>query len=82
MHKEYQVVMNRTYTTYITLKFPNDGRKHMDIIDEKIQSKDDDIWHLIAHEELDQMEVNSENWEISEINQTTTGALSQDAGPF
>ena len=32
--KEYQVTISRTYTTNITLKFPDDGRKHMDIIDE------------------------------------------------
>jgi hypothetical protein len=68
MHKEYQVVMNRTYTTYITLKFPNDGRKHMNIINEKILEGDQGIWDLIAEKELEQMETNSEDWEIAEIN--------------
>ena len=38
--KTYQVVINRTYTTYITLKFPNDGRDHMDIINKKINEGD------------------------------------------
>lgn len=33
--KEYQVTISRTYTTNITLKFPDDNRNHMDIIDEK-----------------------------------------------
>ena len=52
MHKEYKVVMNRTYTTYITLKFPDDGRKHMDIINQKILEGDQGIWDLIAEKEL------------------------------
>lgn len=68
MHKEYQVVMNRTYTTYITLKFPDDGRKHMDIINQKILEGNQGIWDLIAEKELEQMETNSEDWEIAEIN--------------
>jgi hypothetical protein len=79
--KEYQVVINRTYTTYITLKFPDDGRKHMDIINNKILEGDQGIWDLIAEKELEQMEVTNENWEISETHQTRTGALSPDAGP-
>ena len=80
--KEYQVVINREYTTYITLRFPDDGRDHKEIINEKIQEGDQEIWDLIAEQELKQMEVNNENWEISEINNnTTTGALSNDTGP-
>tara|TARA_R110000824_G_scaffold177124_1_gene356398 strand:+ start:696 stop:944 length:249 start_codon:yes stop_codon:yes gene_type:complete len=79
--KEYQVIVNRTYTTYITLKFPNDDRKHMEIINEKIKEGDQGIWDLIAEKELEQMEVSNDQWEISEIHQTRTGALSPDAGP-
>jgi hypothetical protein len=79
--KEYQVVINRTYTTYIELKFPDDGRNHMDIINEKILEGDQGIWDLIAEKELEQMEVSNEDWEISEINNTVTGALSNDTGP-
>ena len=79
--KEYQVVMYRTYTTYITLKFPDDGRNHMDIINEKILEGDQGVWDLIAEKELEQMEVSNEDWEISEINNTITGALSNDTGP-
>jgi hypothetical protein len=79
--KEYQVVINRTYTTYIELKFPDDGRNHMDIINEKILEGDQGIWDLIAEKELEQMEVSNEDWEISEINNTITGALSNDTGP-
>ena len=79
--KEYQVVINRTYTTYITLKFPNDDRKHMEVINEKIKEGDQGIWDLIAEKELEQMEVSNDQWEISEIHQTRTGALSPDAGP-
>ena len=81
MHKEYQIVMNRTYTTYVTLKFPNDDRDHKQIINRKIKDGDQEIWNLIAEKELEQMEVNGDNWEISEINNTITGALSNDTGP-
>ena len=79
--KEYQVVINRTYTTYVTLKFPNDDRDHKEIINEKIKEGDQGIWDLIAEKELEQMEVSNDQWEISEIHQTRTGALSPDAGP-
>ena len=79
--KEYQVVINRTYTTYIELKFPDDSRNHMDIINEKILEGDQGVWDLIAEKELEQMEVSNEDWEISEINNTITGALSNDTGP-
>ena len=79
--KEYQIVINREYTTYIELKFPDDNRDHKEIINEKIQKGDQEIWDLIAEKELEQMEVNNENWEISEINTTITGALSNDTGP-
>tara|TARA_R110000744_G_scaffold3635_1_gene13665 strand:+ start:38 stop:292 length:255 start_codon:yes stop_codon:yes gene_type:complete len=64
--KEYQLVMNRTYTTYVTLKFPNDDRDHKQIINRKIKDGDQGIWDLITEKELEQMEVNNENWEISE----------------
>ena len=65
--KTYQVALNRTYTTYITLKFPDDGRNHMDIINEKIKEGDQGIWNLIAEKELEQMETSNEDWEISEL---------------
>jgi len=68
--KTYQVTMSRTYNTYITLKFPDDGRNHMDIIDDKIKSGDEDVWDLIAHEELKQMDVNDDSWEIHELTNT------------
>ena len=66
--KEYQVTISRTYTTNITLKFPDDGRTHMDIIDEKILAGDEHIWDLIAEKELDQMDVSDDSWEIHELN--------------
>ena len=68
--KEYQVTMSRTYTTNITLKFPDDGRNHMDIIDDRITSCDEDIWDLIAEKELEQMDVSNDNWEIHELTNT------------
>ena len=68
--KEYQVTISRTYTTNITLKFPDDGRNHMDIIDDKIKAGDEDIWDLIAENELEQMDISNQNWMIEEINNT------------
>ena len=68
--KTYQVTMSRTYTTNITLKFPDDGRNHMDIIDDRITSCDEDIWDLIAEKELEQMDVSNDNWEIHELTNT------------
>ena len=68
--KTYQVTISRTYTTYITLKFPDDGRNHMDIIDDRITSCDEDIWDLIAEKELEQMDVSNDNWEIHELTNT------------
>ena len=68
--KEYQVTISRTYTTNITLKFPDDGRNHMDIIDDKIKAGDRDIWDLISENELEQMDVSDDNWEIHELTNT------------
>ena len=68
--KTYQVTISRTYNTYITLKFPDDGRNHMDIIDDKIKARDEDIWGLIAEKELEQMDVDTYNWEIHELTNT------------
>ena len=79
--KEYQVIISREYSTNITLKFPDDGRDHKEIINEKIKEGDQEIWDLIAEKELEQMEVTNDNWEISEINTTRSGALSNDTGP-
>ena len=79
--KEYQVVINRTYTTYVTLRFSDDGRNHKEIINEKISNGEQMIWDLISEKELEQMEVSDDNWEISEINNTRAGALSNDTGP-
>ena len=79
--KEYKVNIQRTYTTTITLKFPDDGRLHWNTIDDKLNESDPDLWDLIAEKELEQMEVTNESWKIEEINTTITGALSNDTGP-
>ena len=80
--KEYQVIISREYTTYITLKFPDDDRNHKEIINEKIQEGNEGIWDLISEKELEQMDVSNDTWEIKEINNNTiTGALSPDTGP-
>ena len=79
--KEYQVNIQRTYNTTITLKFPDNGRDHKAIIDKNISEGDEIVWDLIAERELEQMDVTNDKWEISEINTTITGALSNDTGP-
>jgi hypothetical protein len=80
--KEYNVHIQRTYNTTITLKFPDDGRNHKEIINEKIQEGNEGIWDLISEKELEQMDVSNDTWEIKEINNNTiTGALSPDTGP-
>ena len=83
--KEYEVKIVREYTTRVTLKFPDDGRNHKLAIENNLRTANEldegDIWDLIAEKELEQMEISDEDWEISEINQTRTGALSPDTGP-
>ena len=79
--KEYQVKIERTYTTYITLKFPDDGKDHTKLICSSLLEGEDPIWDLIAEKELEQMDVDNETWEIKKINNTITGALSPDTGP-
>ena len=65
--KEYEVKIVREYTTYITLKFPDDDRDHKELIDERILEGNQDIWDLIYEEELEQCNVKNENREINEI---------------
>ena len=79
--KEYQVDIQRTYNTTITLRFPDDGRLHWNTIDDKLRESDPDLWDLIAEKELEQMDVSDETWKIDEINTTITGALSPFTGP-
>jgi hypothetical protein len=80
--KEYNVHIQRTYNTTITLKFPDDGRDHKKIITEQRSEYNEDILDLIAEKELEQMDIIDETWRIEEINNNTiTGALSPDTGP-
>lgn len=68
MHKEYELTVIRQYTTRVTLKFPDDGRDHKTTINDKVLSGDEILWDLIAEKELEQMDIDHENWEIKEIN--------------
>ena len=78
--KEYKVTVQRTYNTTIRLKFPDDGRDHIKNIGDSLL-KGKDIWDEIYEKELEQMDVSNETWRIKEINNTITGALSNDTGP-
>jgi len=79
--KKYQVIVNRVYTTYVELKFPDDGRNHIQEVDERLTNRVGMLWDLVYEQELEQMNITDENWEVSEIHQTRTGALSPDIGP-
>ena len=68
MHKTYRILMSRTYNTSVDMNFPDDGRDHAEIINDKIENHDHEIWDLIAEKELEQMEISNEDWEIFEIN--------------
>ena len=68
MHKEYELTVIRQYTTRVILKFPDDGRNHKTTINDKVLSGDESLWDLIAEKELEQMDIDHENWEIKEIN--------------
>ncbi len=79
--RKYQVIVNRVYTTYVELKFPDDGRNHIQEVDERLTNRVGMLWDLVYEQELEQMNITDENWEVSEIHQTRTGALSPDIGP-
>jgi|TARA_Y100000004_G_scaffold173395_1_gene211217 hypothetical protein len=66
--KKYELIISRTYTTTVVLKFPDDGRNHMQIIRDKFQTGNEEIWDVIAEKELEQMDVRTTDWEIAEIN--------------
>jgi len=79
--KTYRILMSRTYNTSVEVNFPDDGRDHAEIINDKIEDHDHEIWDLIAEAELFQMNVDNQDWKIQEINKTRTGGLSPDTGP-
>jgi len=79
--RKYQVIVNRVYTTYVELKFPDDGRNHIQEVDERLTNRVGMLWDLVYEKELEQMNITDESWEVNEIHQTRTGALSPDIGP-
>jgi hypothetical protein len=69
MHKEYELRVTREYTTRVILKFPDDGRNHKTTINDKVLSGDLALWDYIAVQELEQMDIAHEEWEINELKQ-------------
>ena len=65
--KKYRIFFNRTYYSYIEVEYPDDGANHIEIIDELIESGDQDIWTEMAEAELSQMGIEDEEWEIVEV---------------
>ena len=74
--KKFRVKVQRTYTTWINVE-----EKSYKTLEEKLIDHDEDLWDRIYEQEMEQMDISDDNWEISEINQTRTGALSPDTGP-
>jgi len=65
--KKYKIFFNRTYYSYIDVEYPDDGANHIEIIDELIESGDNDIWTEMAEAELSQMGIEDEEWKIVEV---------------
>jgi hypothetical protein len=73
--KNFRIKVQRTYTTWINVE-----EKSYKTLEEKLIDHDEDLWHEIYVEEMEQMDIDENDWEIYD-NNTTTGALSNDTGP-
>ena len=65
-NKRFHVIIKRTYTTCLRIEAPS-----KEYIDDVINSEDhveqkhmDDFWDVLAHQELEQMDVEIIDWEI------------------
>jgi hypothetical protein len=65
--KEYRIRVRREYTTDVFLKFPDDGRDHKKDLNDKMIGGDSYMWDHIAEEELKQMDIAHEDYEITLI---------------
>ena len=65
-NKRFHVIIKRTYTTCLIIEAPS-----KEYIDDVINSEDhveqihlDDFWEVLASQELEQMDVEINDWEI------------------
>ena len=73
--KRFRIKVKRTYTTWINVE-----EKSYKILEEKLIDHDEELWDKIYEQEMEQMDIDENDWEIYD-NNTTTGALSNDTGP-
>ena len=68
-NKRFDVIIKRTYTTRLLIEAPskeyiNDMITSEDSVEEKHL---DNFWETLAHQELKQMDVDMNDWEIKEV---------------
>ena len=73
--KKFRVKVKRTYTTWIDVE-----EKSYKTLEEKLIDHDEELWDKIYEQEMEQMDIDENDWEIYD-NNTITGALSPDTGP-
>jgi hypothetical protein len=73
--KKFRVKVKRTHTTWIDVE-----EESYKTLDEKLIDHDEELWDKIYEQEMEQMDIDENDWEIYD-NNTTTGALSNDTGP-
>ena len=73
--KKFRVKVKRTYTTWIDVE-----EKSYKTLEEKLIDHDEELWDKIYEQEMEQMDIDENDWQIYD-NNTITGALSNDTGP-
>jgi len=73
--KKFRVKVKRTHTTWINVE-----EKSYKTLEDKLIDHDEDLWDKIYEQEMEQMDIDENDWEIYD-NNTITGALSPDTGP-
>ena len=73
--KKFRIKVQRTYTTWINVE-----EKSYKTLEEKLIDHDEDLWDKIYEQEMEQMDIDDNDWQIYD-NNTITGALSPDTGP-
>ena len=73
--KKFRVKIQRTYTTWINVE-----EKSYKTLEEKLIDHDEELWDKIYEQEMEQMDIDENDWQIYD-NNTITGALSNDTGP-
>ena len=73
--KKFRVKVKRTHTTWINVE-----EKSYKTLEEKLIDHDEDLWDKIYEQEMEQMDIDDNDWQIYDDN-TITGALSPDTGP-